>query len=148
MARISLLLGIIMCEIMYKILTKASISKLLVFTGVQVYGASSSTCPSPLAPVNQTSNFYTKLINAQVGCATNVDSYSLYACRPTYVASGREISKIVCYHQVLFAAVTKLQQFEEQTTNSFAASGFHKIPRIIYCACAHTTIRYWKISRI
>ena len=29
------------------------------------------------------------------------------------------ISKIVCYHQVLFARVTKLQQFEEKTTNTF-----------------------------
>ena len=24
----------------------------------------------------------------------------------------------------------------------------HEIPRIIYCECAHTTIRYWKITRI
>ena len=104
---------------------------------MQVSAASSSTCPSQLAPIDQTSYICTKLTNAQVGCVTNVDSYSLYAC--TYVASVRDISKIVCYHQVLFAAVTKLQQFEEKTTNIFAASGFHKISRIIYCA------RYWKL---
>ena len=131
---------------MYKILTKASITKLLVFTGVQVSVACSPTCPSQRCPTDQTLNICTKLINAQVGCVTNVDSYSLYAC--TYVAGVRDISKIVCYHQVLFAAVTKLQQFEEEKTNIFPASWFHKIPRIIYCACAHTTIRYWKITRI
>ena len=60
-----------------------------------------------------------------MGCVTNVDSY---AC--TYVAGVTHISKIVSYHQVLFAAVTKLQQFEEKTTNIFAASGFHKIGNI------------------
>ena len=121
---------------MYTILTKASITKFMVFTGVQVSGTSSSTCPSQPAPIDQTSNICTKLINEQVGFVTNVDSYRLYAC--TYVASVRDISKIVSYHQVLFAAVTKLQQFEDKITNSLAASGFHKIPRIIYCACAHT----------
>ena len=76
---------------------------------------------------------------------TKVNSYSLYAC--TYVASVRDISKIVCYHQVLFAAVTKSQQFGEKTTIIFAASWFHNIPCIIYCACALTTIRYLKITR-
>ena len=113
---------------------------------MQVYVASSSTCPSQLAPIDQTSNICTKLIKTQVGCVTNVDSYSLYAC--TYVASVRHISTIVCYDQVLFVAVTKLLRFLEKTTNIFAASGFHKIPRIIYCARALTTIRYWKINRI
>ena len=132
---------------MYNILTKASITNLLVFTGVQVSVASSSTCPSQLAPIDQTLNICTKLVNAQVGCVTNVDSYSLYAC--TYVASVRDMSTIVCYRQVLFVAVTKLLRFfEEKITNIFAASGFHKIPRIIYCACALTTIRYWKITCI
>ena len=132
---------------MYKISTKASVTKLLVFTGMQIYVASSSTCPSQLAPIDQTSNICTKLIKTQVGCITNVDSYSLYACN--YVASVRDISTIVCYDQVLFVEVTKLLRFlEEEKTNIFAASGFHKIPRIIYCACALTTIRYWKITRI
>ena len=123
-----------------------SITKFMIVTGVQVSGASSSTCPSQPTPMDQTANICTKLINAQVGCVTNVGSYSLYYCH--YAASVRVVSKIVCYHQVLFAAVTKLQQFEEKTTNIFAASGFHKIPRIIYCACAHTTIglRYLKIT--
>ena len=134
------------CEIMYTILTKASITKLLEFTGVQVSVASSSNCPSQLAPIDQTSNICTKLIKTQVGCITNVDSYSLYAC--TYVSSVRDISTIVCYHQVLFIEVTKLLRFLEKTTEIFAASGFHKIPSIIYCACALTTIRYWKITRI
>ena len=128
---------------MYKILTKASITKLLVFTGVQVSVASSSTFPSQLAPIDQTC---TKLIKTQVGCITNVDSYSLYAC--TYVSSVRDISTIVCYHQVLFVEVTQLLRFLEKKTNIFAASGFHKISRIMYCACALTTIRYWKITRI
>ena len=109
--------------------------------------ASSSTCPSQLAPIDQTSNICTKLINAQVGCVAKVDSYSLYAC--IYVASVRDISKIVCYHQVLFVAVTKLLRFlEEEKTNILAASGFHKIPRIIYYASVLTTIRYWEITRI
>ena len=66
-----------------------------------------------------------------MGCVTNVDSYNLYAC--TCVAGLRDISKIVCYSQVLFAAVTKFQQFEEKTTNIFAASGFHKIANIHVC---------------
>ena len=132
---------------MYKILTKASVTKLLVFTGMQISAASSSTCPRQLAPIDQTSNICTKLIKTQVGCITNVDSYSLYAC--TYVASVRDISTIVCYDPVLFVEVTKLLRFlEEEKTNIFAASGFHKFPRIIYCACALTTIRYWKITRI
>ena len=89
---------------------------------------SSPTCLSQLAPIGQTSNICTKLINAQVVCVTNVDSYSVYAC--TNVAGGMDISKIVCYHQVLFAAVTKLQQFEEKTNIIFADSGFHKIANI------------------
>ena len=84
------------------------------------------------------------VIKTQVGCITNVDSYSVYAC--TYVASVRDISTIVCYDQVLFVEVTKLLRFLEKTTNIFAASGIHKSPRIIYCACALTTIRYWKIT--
>ena len=67
------------------------------------------------------------MVNAQVGYVTNVDYCSFYAC--TYVVV-RDISKIVCYHQVLFAAVTKSQQFEEKTNNIFAASGFHKIANI------------------
>ena len=129
---------------MYKILTKVPINKLLVFTGVQVYGTSSSTCPIQLAPIDQTSNICTKLINAQVRCVSNVDSYSLYAC--TYVASVRDISNIVCYHQVLFAVVTTLQQFEEKTkSNSFTASEFQKIPRIIYCACAHRRLQLYGV---
>ena len=132
---------------MCKILTKASITKLLVFTDVQVSVASSSTFPSQLSPIDQTSNICTKLIKTQVGCITNVDSYSLYAC--TYVSSVRYLSTIVCYHQVLVVEVTTLLRFlEEEKTNSFAASGFHKIPCIICCACALTTIRYWKITRI
>ena len=117
---------------MYKILTKASITRLLVFTGMQVSVASSSTCPSQLAPIDQTSNICTKLIKTQVGCVTNVDSYSLYAC--TYFASMRDISTIVCYDQVLFVEVTKLLRFLEKKTNIFAASGFHKIPRMCMCA--------------
>ena len=64
-----------------------------------------STCPNR-------SNIFTKRINAQLGCVTNVDSYSVYAC--TYVASVRDISMIVCYHQVLFVAVTKLLRFLER----------------------------------
>ena len=92
----------------------------MVFNGVQVYRASSPACTSQLAPIGQTSNICTKLINAQVGCVTNVDSYSLHAY--TYVAGVRYISKIVCYHQVLFAAETKLQQFEEKTNTTSAAS--------------------------
>ena len=35
-----------------------------------------------------------------------------YAC--TYIASVTDFSKVLCYHQVLFAAVTKLQEFEEK----------------------------------
>ena len=97
---------------MYKILTKASITKLLVFTGVQISVASSATCPSQLAPIDQTFNICTKLVNAQVGCVTNVDSYRLYAC--TYVASMIDISTIVCYRQVLFVAVTTLLRFLEE----------------------------------
>ena len=97
---------------MYKIFSKASRTKLLEFTGVQVSGASSSTCPSQLAPIGQTSNSCTKLINAQVGCVINVDSYSLYAC--TYVASVRDISKIACYHQVVFAAVTNYSSLKKK----------------------------------
>ena len=42
----------------------------------------------------------------------------------------------------------KITAVEEKTTNIFIASGFHKIPRIIYCACAHTTISYLKNTRI
>ena len=145
MVRIALLLDINICEIMYTILTKASITKLLIFTGVQVYVASSSTCPSQLAPIDQTFNICTKLVNAQVGCVTNVNSYSLYVC--TYVASVRDISTIVYHRQVLFVAMTKLLRFFEKTTNIFPASGFQKF-HIIYCACARTTIRYWKITCI
>ena len=76
-----------------------------------------------------------------LGCVTNVDSYSLYAS--TYVAGVRYISKIVCYHQVLFAAVTQLQHFEVKTTNIFAASEFHIIANIhlysILSMCAYVT---------
>ena len=97
----------------------------MVFTGVQECEASSPTCPIQLVPIGNESNTCTKLINAQVECVTNVDSYSLYAC--TYVAVVRDISKIVCYHQVLFHAATKLHQFEEEKTNIFAASEFHII---------------------
>ena len=102
---------------MYKILTKASITKLLVFTGVQVYVASSSTCPSQLAPIDQTFNISTKLVNAQVGFVTNVDSYSLYVC--TYVASMRDISTIACYRQVLLVAVTQLLRFLEEEKQKY-----------------------------
>ena len=72
----------------------------------------------------------------------NVDSYSVYAC--TNVAGVRDISKIVCYHHVLFAAVTK--QFEEKANNIFfAASGFHNIANIhvymhnLLAICAYVT---------
>ena len=71
-----------------------------------------------------------------------LESYSLYAC--TYVAGVRDISSILCYHQVLFAAVTKLEHFEEKTTNSFATSGFHKIANIHVYSTAHVRIRHWK----
>ena len=107
---------------MYKILTKASITKLLVFTGVQVSVASSSTCPSQLAPIYQTSNICTKLIKTQVGCITNVDSYSVYAC--TNVSSVRDISTIVCYHQVIFVEVTKLLRFLEEKKLIFCCFRF------------------------
>ena len=107
MARIALLLDI--SEIMYIILTKASINQITGFlrcASVWDKLTSSPTCPSQLAPMYQTSNICTKLINAQVGCVKNVDSYILYAC--TYVAGVRDISNIVCYNQVIFAAVTTL----------------------------------------
>ena len=123
MAKISLLLDISVKYV--KHVKKASITKLLVFTGVKVPGARSSTCPSQLAPLDQISNICTKLINAQVGCVTNVDSYSLYAC--TYVASVIDISKIVCYHQVLLAALTKLQPFEEKQSICLLLQGFKKL---------------------
>ena len=80
--------------------------------------------PVNMPPMGQTSNICTKLTHAQVGCVTNVDSCNLYAC--TYVAGVRDISKIVCYRQVIFAAVTKLQQFEEKTTTIFLLQGFTK----------------------
>ena len=70
----------------------------------------------------------------------------MHAC--TYLASVGDISKIVCYHQVLFAVVTKLQQFEEKATNIFAGSEFQKTPGTIYLAWAQSTIRYWKITRM
>ena len=82
--------------------------------------------PVNLPPIDQTFNICTKLVNAQVGCVTNVDSYSLYAC--TCVANVRDISTIVYHCQVLFVAVTKLLRFFQKTTNIFPASGFHKIP--------------------
>ena len=100
---------------MYIILTKASISQITVFHRcASIWGklTSSPTCPNQLSPIGQTSIICTKLINAQVRCVTNVDSYSLYAC--TYVAGVRDTSKIICYHQVVFAAVIKLQQFEDK----------------------------------
>ena len=89
---------------MYKILTKASITKLLVFTDVQVSVASSSTCPIQLAPIEQTSNICTNLVNVQVRCVT---TWILTAYTCTYVATVRDISTIVCYHQVLLVSVTK-----------------------------------------
>ena len=123
---------------MYTISTKASITKLLVFTSVQVYVASSSTCPSQLAPLDQTFNICTKFVNVQVGCVTNVDSYSLYAC--TYVASVRDISTIVYHRQVLFVAVKKLLRFFEKTTNIVPASGVHKIKHNLLRRCAYNNM--------
>ena len=96
--------------------------------------------PFNLPQLDQTSNICTRLINAQVGCVTNVDSYRLYAC--TYVASVRDISKIVCYHQVLFAAVTKLQQFEEKKLIFLLRQGFTKFQISTYNLlrmCAYAT---------
>ena len=58
------------CEIMYRILTNASIRQ---STGTvfhwcaSIYVASLPTCPSHLAAIGQTSNICTKLINVQVG---------------------------------------------------------------------------------
>ena len=105
---------------------------------MQIYGASSPTCPSQLAPICQTSNICTKRINTQVGCITYVDSYS--SC--TYDAGVRDISKIVCYHQVLFAAVTKLQQFEEKKLIFLLLQGFIKLQistHDILRMCAYVT---------
>ena len=93
---------------MYKILTKASIDKITGFHWCTSICDQFANFPGQLAPIAQTSNICTKRINAQMGCVANVDSYSLNAC--TYVAGVRDTSKIVCYHQVLFAVVTKLQQ--------------------------------------
>ena len=130
-------------EIMYRKLTKGFINQT---TGLLRCASmtSSPTCPSQLAPTGQTSNICTKLINAQVGCVTNVESYSFYAC--TFVAGVRDISKLVCYYLVLFAAVTQLQHFEVKK-NTFAASEFHNIANIhvgpmIYYACAHTLLEH------
>ena len=143
MARIALLLDM-SCETMYRILTKASRTQMTGFhRRASIWGkmTSSPTCLSQLAPIGQTSNICTKRINAHVECVTNVDSYRVYAC--TNVAGVRDISKIVCYHQVLFAAVTK--QFEEKANNIFAASEFHKIANIhVYmhnqlAICAYVT---------
>ena len=113
---------------MYRILTKASIHQIIGFhRRASIWGkmTSSPTCLSQLAPIGQTSNICTKLINAQVVCVTNVDSYSVYA--GTNVAGVRDISKIVCYHQVLLAAVTKLQQFEEKQIIFLLLQGFTKL---------------------
>ena len=104
---------------MYTILTKASINQIPYFVCKYmepVRNLPQSTCPNRLN---------IKLINAQVGCVTIVDSYSLYAC--TNVAGVRYISEKVCYDQVLFTAVTQLQQFEEKSPKIFPASRFHKI---------------------
>ena len=74
-------------------------------------GSVRQLAPSQLASIDQTSNICTKLINAQVGCVTNVDSYSWYSMLSLGI-------------RPLFAAVTKSQQFEEKTTNICVASGF------------------------
>ena len=127
---------------MYKILTKASINQITGFHRCASIWGLFANLPRSSCP-NRSNIKY--LHQTQVGCVTNVVSYSLYEC--TYVAGMRDISEIVCYHQVLFAAVTKLQQFEEKTTNIFAASGFHKIANIHVYSTVHLRIRYWKITR-
>ena len=133
---------------MYKILTKASITKLLVFTGVQISVASSATCPSQLATIDQTFNICTKLVNAQVGCVTNVDSYRLYAC--TYVASMIDISTIVCYRQVLFVAVTTLLRFLEEffffCCFRFSQNSTYNLLRT--CAYSYTLLENVPIYRV
>ena len=104
---------------MYKILTKASKTKLLVFTRMQVYVASSSTCPSQLAPIDQTSNICTKLIKTQVGCVTNTWILTAYyAC--TYVASVRDISTIVpMLRPGLICCSDKITAFFFRKNNSY-----------------------------
>ena len=49
---------------------------------------------------------------------------------------------LICCSDKITAVLIK------KKVNIFAASGFHKISRIIYYACAHTTIRYWTITCI
>ena len=82
----------------------------------------------------------------QVDCVTNVDSYSLCAC--TYVAGMTDISKIVRYHQVLFAAVTKLQRFEEKQLIFFLLQGFTKMQISTYALLRICAIRCLKTTRI
>ena len=99
----------------------------------------SATAPVNLPPIDQTFNICTKLVNAQVGCVTNVDSYSLYAC--TYVASVRDISTIVYHRQVIFVAVTKLLRFFLKQQIFFLLQvfkKFHIIPRM--CAYNYTLL--------
>ena len=114
-------------------------TKLLVFTGVQVFGASSPTCPSQLAPIGRTSNIFTILTNAQVGCVTNVDSYSLYAC--TYVAGVRHFEDSFLPPGVICCS-DKITAVWRKTTSILAASGFQKIANIHVCSTAHLRIRY------
>ena len=45
--------------------------------------------------------------------------FSQLVCACTYVASMRDSSMIVCYHQVLFVAVTKLLRFLEEKNYFF-----------------------------
>ena len=124
---------------MYRILTKASRTQIIGFhRRVSIWGkmTSSPTCLSQLAPIGQTSNICTKLINAQVVCVTNVDSYSVYAF--TNVAGVRDISKIVCHHQVLFAAVKNYSSLKKKQI-FLLLQGFTKLQISTYNTC----IIYW-----
>ena len=111
-----------------------------------------STCgqfvnvPQSTCPYRSNIQYLYQTRQCASGMVTNVDSYSLYAC--SYMLPAWETFRRKYATARSYLLQWQMTAVSRKTNNIFAASGFHKIPRIIYCACAITTMRYWKITRI
>ena len=132
------------CEIMYKILTQASVKQITSFHWcASIWGPVRQLAPVNLSPIGQPSNICKKTHQCANGTCYErgfLQLVCVHVCcsRERHFEDSMLPRGLICLSDKITAVLRK-------NPNIIAAPGFHKIPRIIYCACA---LRYWKITCI
>ena len=130
---------------MYTILSKASINQITAFHSCARIWGQFVNLPQSTSPNGNRSNI--KYLQQTHQCASGMcykRGLLQLVCVQLCVWRERHFEDCMLQPGPICCS-DKITAVLRKTTNIFPASEFHKMPRIIYFACAHTTIRYWEI---